>query len=245
MNRLNKIIRKFKDSQMENFKQYLEPAEVIDSDNTVVIDYMDSIIGTEKLSAVEKAVKLYLCVRDDIRYNPYLPFYRPEHYRSSNVIKDGKGFCIGKAGLLCAVARAAGIPARVGFATVKNHLSTRQLLDYLGSDIVSFHGYTELWLGDKWVKATPAFNAELCALHRVPPLEFDGIHDSIFQEFNSENTRYMEYIAFHGEFSDIPVDLIVRSWEETYGKERVAGWIDALENKEKYAAMDFLEEDII
>jgi len=230
---------------MIDLEKYLMPADIIDSDSDIVIDYMRDIIGGEKLSHREKAIKLYLRVRDDIRYNPYLPFYKPEHYRSSNVIKEGKGFCIGKAGLLCAVARAAGIPSRIGFATVKNHLSTKQLLDYLGSDIVSFHGYTELWLGDKWIKATPAFNAELCALHKVPPLEFDGINDSIFHEFNSENARYMEYIAYHGEFADIPVSLIVKSWEETYGKERVERWKNAIENKEKHAERDFMKEDII
>jgi transglutaminase-like putative cysteine protease len=230
---------------MYNLEKYLTPTDIIDSDNDIVINYMKSVIGIENLTYAEKAVRLYLHVRDSIRYNPYLPFYKPEHYRSSNVIKSGQGFCIGKAGLLCAVARAAGIPSRIGFATVKNHISTRQLLDYLGSEIISYHGYTELWLGDKWIKATPAFNAGLCALHKVPPLEFDGIHDSIFHEFNSENARYMEYIAYHGEFADIPVDLIVKSWEDTYGKERVAGWKDSIENKHKNDAPDFMKEDVI
>ena len=207
---------------MENVEEYLKPGNIIDSDSEIVIDYMKSIIGTEILSPSEKAVKLYLRVRDDIRYDPYLPFFKPEHYRSSNVIKLKRGFCIPKAGLLCAVARAAGIPARIGFATVKNHLLTKQLLEYIGSDIISYHGYTELWLDEKWIKATPAFNAQLCVLHKVPPLEFDGINDSIFHEYNSENARYMEYIAYHGEFHDIPVDLIVSSWEEAYGKKRIA-----------------------
>lgn len=230
---------------MYNLEKYLMPTDIIDSDSDIVINYMRSIIGIENLSYAEKAVKLYIRVRDDIRYNPYLPFYKPEHYRASSVIKAGEGFCITKAGLLCAVARAAGIPSRIGFATVKNHLSTRQLIEYLGSDKVVYHGYTELWLGDRWIKATPAFNAELCALHKVPPLDFDGIHDSIFHEFNSDNAKYMEYIAYHGEFSDIPVDLIVKAWEEAYGKERVAGWKSIIENKDQNGGLDFMKEDII
>jgi len=230
---------------MFDLEKFLTPTDIIDSDNDIVIDYMRSIIGIENLSYTEKAVKLYLRVRDDIRYNPYLPFFKGEHYRSSNVIKSGEGFCIGKAGLLCAVSRAAGIPARVGFATVRNHLATRQLLEYLGSDVISWHGYTELWLGDKWVKATPAFNSELCALHKVPPLEFDGANDSIFHEFNSEKARYMEYIAYHGEFSDIPVDRIVRSWEDTYGKERIEEWKVESLKRLKNGGRDFMKEDII
>ncbi len=230
---------------MFDLEKFMTPTDIIDSDSDIVINYMRSIIGDANLSYSEKAIKLYLRVRDDIRYNPYLPFYKPEHYTASNVIKAGEGFCISKAGLLCAVARAAGIPSRIGFATVKNHLSTRQLVEYLGSDLVVYHGYSELWLEGRWVKATPAFNAELCALHKVPPLEFDGFHDSIFQEFNSDKARYMEYIAYHGEFSDIPVALIVKSWEAAYGKERVAGWKDIIENKEKHGGLDFMKEDII
>lgn len=230
---------------MIDLEKFLTPTDIIDSDNDIVIDYMRSIIGDDDIPYAEKAVKLYLRVRDDIRYNPYLPFYKPEHYMASNVIKAGQGFCITKAGLLCAVARAAGIPSRVGFATVKNHLLTKQLLEYLGSDIISYHGYTELWLDGRWVKATPAFNAELCALHKVAPLEFDGFHDSIFHEYNSNNARYMEYIAYHGEFPDIPVNRIVRAWEKDYGKERVAIWKNLIEAKEKNGGSDFMKEDII
>lgn len=230
---------------MENIEEYLRPGTIIDSDSITVINYMRSILGSEALSLTEKAVRLYLHVRDDIRYDPYMPFFRPEHYRSGNVIKLGRGFCIPKAGLLCAVARAAGIPARVGFATVRNHLITKQLLEYLGCDLFSFHGYTELWLNEKWVRATPAFNAELCIMHKVPPLDFDGINDSIFHAFNSSNARYMEYIAYHGEFHDIPVDLIVSSWEDVYGKERIASWKEAYMNRDKYVERDFMKEDVI
>ena len=208
----------------------------------VVLLKHDALDGSESTDR-EKAVKLYLRVRDDIRYNPYLPFYKPEHYLSSNVIKNKTGFCIPKAGLLCAVARACGIPARIGFASVKNHLSTRQLLEYLGTDLIVYHGFTELWLEGKWVKATPAFNAELCLLHKVPPLEFDGMNDSIFQEFNSDKKKFMEYVALHGVHHDIPVDLIVSEWEKAYGKERVAKWISMTGDTK--SAPDFTKEDII
>jgi transglutaminase-like putative cysteine protease len=230
---------------MENIEEYLKPGSIIDSDSRIVVDYMKSILGREKLSPTEKAVMLYSRVRDDIMYDPYMPFFKPEHYRSSNVIKLERGFCVPKAGLLCAVARAAGIPARVGFATVRNHLITKQLLEFLGCDLFSYHGYTELWLNGKWVKATPAFNSELCALHKVPPLDFDGINDSIFHAFNSANARFMEYITYHGEFHDIPVDIIVKAWEEVYGRDRIAAWKEAFTNRKKYIQRDFMKEDVI
>jgi transglutaminase-like putative cysteine protease len=230
---------------MENMEVYLKPTETLDSDSEIVAEYLKEILGDDEYAQREKAIKLYLHVRDDIKYNPYLPFYKSEHYRSSNVIKTKQGFCIGKAGLLCSLARRAGIPARLGFATVKNHLSTKQLTDFLGTDIITYHGYTELWLDEKWVKATPAFNAELCRLHKVSPLEFDGINDSIFHEFNSEKSRFMEYIGYHGEFPDVPIDLILESWKEIYGKDRVAAWVKLIEDKDEKSKRDFMKEDII
>ena len=143
------------------------------------------------------------------------------------MLRAGRGFCVPKASLLCAVARAAGIPARPGFAHVRNHLATRQLLDYLGSDLFAWHAFVELHLGGKWVKATPAFNRELCERHGVPPLDFDGLEDSIFQPFNGEGRRYMEYVTFLGSFDDIPVAAIVAGFRAAYGEERVQGWIES------------------
>ena len=227
----------------DSIESCLKPGIIINSDHPDVVKYANQIVGASELTEREKAVKLYLSVRDDIRYNPYLPFYRPEHYLSSNVIKKKIGFCIPKAGLLCAVARASGIPARIGFASVRNHLSTRQLLEYLGTDLIVYHGFTELWLDGKWVKATPAFNAELCLLHKVPPLEFDGINDSIFHEFNSEKNKFMEYTAFHGVYHDVPVDIIVEEWKKAYGRERIEKWIALVECES--GTPDFLKEDIV
>ncbi|HOP30958.1 MAG TPA: transglutaminase-like domain-containing protein [Spirochaetota bacterium] len=227
----------------DSIEDCLKPGSIINSDNPVVIEYASEILGGEDLSAREKAVKLYLRVRDDIKYNPYLPFYKAEHYLASNIIKSGTGFCIPKAALLCAVARASGIPARIGFASVRNHLSTKQFLAYLGTDVIAYHGFSELWIDGKWVKATPAFNAELCLLHKVPPLEFDGSNDSIFHEFNGEQKKFMEYTAFHGVYHDVPVDMIVEEWKRIYGCERVETWIRLVEHND--GELDFTKEDAI
>ena len=205
--------------------EYLNATPIIDSDSKVIIDFAMSIVADADEDPISKAIKLYYAVRDGIWYDPYLPFYRPEHYRASNVLKRGRAFCIGKASLLCALGRACGIPSRVAFADVHNHLATKQLIDYLGSDIFSYHGLTEFYLGGKWVKATPAFNKELCRRAKVTPLEFNGREDSIFQPYNEEKKLFMEYITDHGTDADIPVDRIVEAWKVTYGHERVRQWI--------------------
>jgi len=221
---------------------YLRPTAILDSDHPRIAAFARQSAG-QVTDAVEQAVRIYYAVRDRIRYDPYYPFYLPEHYRASNVLASGRGYCVCKASLLCALGRSLGIPSRVGFATVRNHLATKQLIEFIGSDLFVYHGYTDFFLEGKWVKATPAFNKELCVRHRVAPLEFDGREDSIFQPFNQENNRFMEYLDFFGTYDDIPVGEIVKAWEEAYGRDRVRGWIAGFESKKQ--KRDFDREEVI
>ncbi len=223
-------------------QKYLRPTSIIDSDNKVVSSFAHEVAGSRR-DAVEKAVQLYLAVRDGIRYDPYTPFYRPEHYRAGYVLARGKSFCIPKASLLCALGRACGIPSRVGFATVRNHLATKQLLESLGTDLFVYHGFVEFHLGGKWVRATPTFNRELCERHRVPPLEFNGVEDSMFHAYNLDNQKYMEYLEYLGSYPDIPLPLILREWKKAYGEDRVNGLIADLEARAGERAQDFYTED--
>jgi transglutaminase-like putative cysteine protease len=223
--------------------QYLMPTSIIDSDHKLIQEFAKEVIG-EKEDPVEKAVRLYLAVRDGIRYDPYSPFYLPEHYRASYVLKRGRSFCVPKASLLCALARASGIPARLGLADVRNHLLTRQLFDFMGSDLFVYHGFVELFLEGKWVKATPAFNKELCEKHRVPPLEFNGREDSLFQPYNLEKQKFMEYVAFRGTFWDVPVEEIVLGWKIAYGEERVNQWIRLFEERGSLRLSEFENEEV-
>jgi len=228
----------------EELQPYLSPTAIIDSNHKSLQDYARRSIGGST-EPVEIAVKLYLAVRDGILYDPYTPFYLPEHYRASYVLKRGRSFCVPKASLLCALGRACGIPSRIGFADVRNHLATKQLIEFLGSDLFVYHGFTEFWLEGKWVKATPAFNSDLCKRHRVPPLEFNGREDSIFQPYNLQSQRFMEYVAFHGAYADVPVDRIVADWEKTYGRDRVRDWIKRFEEAAGRSLADFGREEVL
>ena len=227
------------------FQKYLSPTAIIDSDHNMVIDYAMAAVNNAADDPIEKAVKLYYAVRDAIWYDPYLPFYRPEHYRASNVLKKGRAFCVGKATLLCALGRACGIPSRVGFADVRNHLATKQLLEFLGSDLFVYHGFTEFYLNGKWRKATPAFNIQLCKKHKVIPLEFDGYSDSIFHPYNIDEKQFMEYVADHGTYADIPVGKIIAAWKATYGRDRVNQWIEGFEAQEGASERDFDSEEAL
>ena len=197
-------------------KQFLQPGRFIDSDHPEVVEFAAK--HARGTGDREKAVSLYYAVRDTVRYNPFQNFTVDDAYRGSTCLERGEGWCVPKAALLAAAARVAGIPARVGFADVKNHLTTPKLAETMGSDLFIYHGYTDLFLDGKWVKATPAFNLAMCTRFRVKPLEFDGREDSIFHPFDEDERRHMEYLRKRGVYADVPVDEIQRAFREAYPK---------------------------
>jgi hypothetical protein len=85
------------------------------------------------------------------------------------------------------------------------------------TDIFYWHGYTEMLLESKWVKATPAFNIELCQRFRLLPLEFDGRNDSLYHPFDAEGNRHMEYVNHRGTYTDLPLENIIRTFQQEYG----------------------------
>jgi len=216
---------------------YLKPTKFIDSDAEIIQQFAKET--TKGLTSdKEKAISLYYAVRDKVRYDPYKFFLTEGNYTASNTLKDGASFCIPKAVLLAAAGRACGIPTRLGFADVKNHLSTQKLLDLMGTDVFVWHGYTEFLLDGKWVKATPAFNIEMCERFGVKPLEFDGINDSFMHEFNNNDEKHMEYLEDHGSFEDLPFEQIMQVIRETY-----PAFCDSLD-QQGHEAYDFAKENI-
>lgn len=158
----------------------------------------------------------FAAVRDDIRYDPYRLPSDPEAYRASSVLAEGRGYCVPKAVLFAAGCRALGFPARLGYADVRNHLQTERLRAAMGTDLFRYHGYTAVWTRGRWVKASPAFNRELCERSGVAPLDFDGEHDALLHAFTGEGERYMEYITDHGLRTDLPLDEVLAAYREAY-----------------------------
>ena len=173
---------------VDDVEACLRPTRFIDSDHEQVISFA-AAAAAGAVGATETAVRIYYAVRDEIRYDPYQIVFEPEEFMASACVERGYGFCITKAVLLAACFRAQGIPARLGFGDVKNHLATERLIEFNGGDVFHFHGYVEAHLDGKWVKATPAFNIELCEKFGVLPLEFDGVRDSVFHPHDQEGRR--------------------------------------------------------
>ncbi|MCW5635782.1 MAG: transglutaminase family protein [Rubrivivax sp.] len=192
----------------------LAPTPFIDSDHAAVRDF--ALAQARGGDARERAVALYLAVRDGFRYDPYRADLTPEGMRASTVLARGHGWCVTKAALLAAACRATGIPARLGFADVRNHLSTERMRQVMQTDLFIWHGYTEIHVEGRWLKATPAFNVELCERFGLLPLEWDGHTDSIYHPYDRAGNRHMEYVHGRGSFDDVPLARIVADFERTY-----------------------------
>jgi transglutaminase-like putative cysteine protease len=194
---------------------FLQPTPFLDSDSEEVQAFARR--STESaVEPLDQAVKLFYAVRDEIRYDPYRIELTSEGLKASVTLRKGYGYCVAKAVVLAAAARTLGIPSRVGFADVRNHLSTERLRQLMKTDIFIFHGYSELFLDNRWVKATPTFNLSLCQRFGVKPLEFDGRNDALLHSYDTHGNRHMEYVHDHGAFPDLPLETIITSFRKHY-----------------------------
>lgn len=196
-------------------RQYLQPSPTIDFDNEAVVSFARKNSGDSTDQRIQ-AISLYYAVRDGIRYDPYSINLSVEGLRASTTLGTGRGWCVAKAILLTGCCRLLGIPARLGFADVRNHLTTTRLRALMKTDLFFWHGYTSICLDGAWIKATPAFNIELCERFRLKPLDFDGFKDSIYHPFDLEGNKHMEYVRYHGEFADVPIDQIIDTFRLEY-----------------------------
>ncbi len=196
---------------------FLQPTHYIDSDNAAVVAFARAAVAGVAGDKA-RAIALYRAVRDGIVYDPYVNYTDRNVYRASAVLAAGRGYCVGKSAVLTACARAVGIPARIGFADVRNHLNSKRLRELVGGDVFVWHSYTELFIDGAWVKCTPAFDQILCERARIAPLDFDGAHDSLFHAFDPAGNRHMEYLRDRGSFADVPVDTILVDFERHHPK---------------------------
>ena len=187
--------------------EYLRPTKTIDSDNKAIIEkalQLTSHCGNNR----EKAMALFYFVRDRVHYNAYMLSTRFEDFVASTVLARGRGYCVQKAILLTALARATGIPSRLLFARIKNHKAPRELIAQTGLDVFPSHGYTQLLLGGRWVSVTPAFDRDLCEKIGVPVVEFDGIHDAPLAPRDLAGNPYIEYIEKYEPQTDLPFEWL-------------------------------------
>ena len=199
-----------------DLEAYRRPTAFIDSDHPAVRAFAGQA-AADATDDAGRASLLFRAVRDGLRYDPYSVSTDPGRYKASAVVSMDAAYCVPKAVLLAAAARALEIPARVAFADVRNHLQSERLRQTMGTDLFICHGFTELHLGGRWLKATPTFNVELCQRFGVPPLEFDGTSDALLHAFDAGGQRHMEYVRSRGAFADLPLPWLLAMLRHHYG----------------------------
>lgn len=194
---------------------WLEPTWFLDSDSPEVEAFAAAAVG-DTTDPTAMAIELFYAVRDGIRYDPYGTDRDPDSYRASVISRADTAWCVPKSVLLTAAARNRGIPARLGFADVRNHLTSEKLLASMGTDVFAWHGYSELLLGERWFKLSSAFNIELCEKFGTKALDFDGTDDALMHPYDQAGNRHMEYVKERGTYDDLPLDTIFASFAAIY-----------------------------
>ena len=193
--------------------RYLDSTFFIDCDSEAIKEKAQELIEGVG-DPIERAKRLFYFARDGIKYNVYAPKDSAEDFRASATLVRGEGYCVQKAVLFVALARAGGIPARLGFAMIRNNLLPLKLFEIMKTTILPWHGYARLFLNKRWVKATPAFDKGMCEEHRIIPVEFDGVSNASFHSHNKDGQLHIEYLKDRGSFDDVPLDQIQEALRE-------------------------------
>jgi len=205
-------------------QEFLQPTYNIDSDNESIIKKAGELTDN-CLNDSEKAVSLFHFVRDEIPYSLYMISVFREDFIASRVLSWGKGYCVQKAVLFTALARAAGIPARLAFAMIRNHTVPEKIVKMTGGNIFPRHGYTQLYLNNRWVSVAPTFDSGLCSRNGLPVVEFNGIDDAILPDKDLQGNPYIEYVENFGPHADLPFDWIHEAISAKVGLEK-RPWLD-------------------
>jgi len=198
-----------------SMETYLRSTYFLDLDSKTVRELAQSLTSTER-TETDNAVSLFYWVRDKIHYDVYNTSFDPADFKASAIIKKKTGWCVPKAVVLTALARAAGIPSRLHFADIQNFQITDKLREMMKTDIFYYHGYTEIYLNKKWMKATPAFNIELCEKMGHKTVEFDGVSHGMLPARTHDGEKHIEYLNDRGVSADLPIDEMVLFFQEKY-----------------------------
>jgi transglutaminase-like putative cysteine protease len=202
---------------MADLDQYLQPTEFLDFQKDRVKKKANEITDGLK-SDKEKAIALFYWVRDNIKYNMYT--YNPKikaNLKASVTLRRKNGFCMSKAVLLSALARATGIPARIRMVDIINHKISPKIVELMQTNVFHCHGISEILINGTWIKLTPVFD-KVTALKAgfVPLIEFDGNNDALFESHDKEGNLFVEYVKDYGIYSDLPIKQIVEIFTKAY-----------------------------
>lgn len=197
-------------------QQCLSPTPFIDSDAESICAQLNELDVSNR-SPVDRAVALFEFVRDAIAYDFAAPT-DPAAYRASAILENGRGHCVRKAILLCALARAADIPTALVFADMRDNALSESVVQMMGTDVLHHHGLVAFHLEGRWVKADPTTTREIAQKKGFRLVSFEGTSDALGHDTTEDGRVHLEYVAFHGMHEDMPFVEVMRSLAENYAK---------------------------
>lgn len=200
---------------------YLNSTQYIDFEDKKIQEIIRFLVS-EDSREVNNIINIFNFVRDEIKYTINMALYTTQDdFKASVTLERKKGFCVPKAVLLTTFLRAAGFPSRLHFADIINYRSPEYLQELMGSNLFYFHGYSEVFLNDRWIKLTPTFNKDLCEKHAYPLCEFSGSNDATFPSKDLNNSPFIEYINDRGTYADLPFIEMMRVFQKYYDETRI------------------------
>ena len=193
---------------------YLKPTYYFDFDNDLIQNLISEVKKDD--SKNNQAIRIYTKIRDEWLYDPYHISFSKQKYSASHIAQKTTGNCVEKSILLIACLRALNIPARLHLGKVKNHIAVERLEEKFGTNELTPHGMVNVFLNNKWLKMSPAFNATLCEKFNVEPLEFDGYTNSYLQQYNTQGDLFIEYLEDYGHFNDVPLKFMIENLKTHY-----------------------------
>jgi hypothetical protein len=190
------------------------PTRFMDCDHPSIIARVRKLEVTD-LPPAQRAVRLFEFVRDRITYE-FKAKLDAKDYIASTVLARGFGFCVQKAVLLCALARAAGVPAALAMTDVRDRSLPKKITDGMGTDILHHHGLAGFHLGGRWLTVDASLSPDVVHRKRYRPVEFDGRRDALLQRTTRTGRPHCEYIACHGLFEDLPFEEMMGAFREKY-----------------------------
>ncbi len=207
----------------KELEQFLKPAPGIQSDHPEVIALAERIAGQAQ-SVSERAERLFNFVRDNIRYSVMVPVSRLEDYLALSTLARGRGYCVQKSALLCALARTQGIPCRLSFADIRNQLLHGQLAQDIPDGVIYYHCFVEWRLGGRWIKSTPSFDRALSQEKGWRLVEFSPRAHAMLPDSDLAGRPHVSYLRYHGWRLGVPLDEFLATMKEKYGRQAVALW---------------------
>jgi transglutaminase-like putative cysteine protease len=192
----------------------LQPTRFIESTHPEVRARVERL-GLAALSEVEKAVALFRHVRDEVPYE-FMAKLTPEEYLASYVLRVGRGFCVQKGVLLCALSRAAGVPCALVLSDLRDESLSPRVVKAMGTDTMFHHGLNAFFLGGRWLKADASLSPDVVTRKQYRPVAFDGTGDALHAATTLTGAPHATYVRFHGLYAELPFEQMIEAFAAGY-----------------------------